>query len=279
MTAQSGLAPLAPVAAFVVLLEFAAGAIAVTHLLDRLANVGRGFAGTTAILLASLMGVDLVIAAVLPDLGQALHGDIRPGDVASMVHWSVALTAMLAGFALFCMVGTDAARHVVGGATVLVAIMALLRAAVALGPALGGTLPAAAAFLPAALLAGTVTAGMLLGHWYLISPDLSFRPLRVAVYLIFGAVAVNALGIGGALVASPGSGRDRLLTTGFAALFWLLVVGSGVVVTAAVNGLTLHFARIRANQPATAMLYVLIITVLLGLVPAHLLFFSTAVPV
>ncbi|MFN2569057.1 MAG: hypothetical protein ABR564_05585, partial [Candidatus Dormibacteria bacterium] len=149
----------------------------------------------------------------------------------------------------------------------------------AFGPPLGGALIASAVFLPAALLAGSATAGMLLGHWYLISPDLSFRPLRRAVYLIFTALAVQAVCIGSALLLSRGAGRDELLGPSFSLPFWLLVVGSGVVFTGGVNGLTLYFARLRANQPATAMLYVLIITVLMGLVPAHLLFFRTTVPV
>ena len=62
-------------------------------------------------------------------------------------------------------------------------------------------------------------------------------------------------------------------------LFWLLVVAAGLVVTAAVNGLTLYYARIRANQPATAMLYILVVTVMMGVVPGHLLYFLTRVPV
>jgi hypothetical protein len=57
------------------------------------------------------------------------------------------------------------------------------------------------------------------------------------------------------------------------------VVGAGLVFTVAVGLLTRHFARIRANQPATAMLYVLIISVTMGVVPAHLLFFVTGAPV
>ena len=52
-----------------------------------------------------------------------------------------------------------------------------------------------------------------------------------------------------------------------------------VVLGATVNGLTWYFAHIRANQPATAMLYALIITALMGVVPGHLLYFITRVPV
>jgi len=49
--------------------------------------------------------------------------------------------------------------------------------------------------------------------------------------------------------------------------------------TARVTAFTLYFARIPANQPATAMLYVLIITVVMGMVPAHLLYLLTGVGV
>ncbi len=279
MNPHSGLPELAPVVALVLLAEFAAGTMIVTYLLDALERVGRGFAGTTAVICAAVMGLDLLVAAGLPETGALLHGPVSSGDVASLIHWSVGLTVMLLAYGLFCAAGTDAARHVVGIATVLVAAMVLARSAIAFGPPLGGALVAAAMFIPAALLAGSATAGMLLGHWYLISPDLSFRPLRRAVYLIFFAVAVQVACIGTALALNHGRGREELLGPSFGLLFWLLVVGSGVVFTAGVNGLTLYFARIRANQPATAMLYVLIITVLMGLVPAHLLFFRTAVPV
>ena len=73
--------------------------------------------------------------------------------------------------------------------------------------------------------------------------------------------------------------RGELLTGTDAVPFWLLVIGSGIVFTTGVALLTRHFARIRANQPATAMLYVLIISVVMGVVPAHLLFFQTGAPI
>ena len=84
--------------------------------------------------------------------------------------------------------------------------------------------------------------------------------------------------VAGLLAADAGQ-RGSILSGQYGASFWLLVVAAGIVVTVAVNGLTLYYARIRANQPATAMLYILVITVLMGLVPAHLLYFLTRVPV
>ena len=120
---------------------------------------------------------------------------------------------------------------------------------------------------------------MLLGHWYLVAPSLSFRPLRQMVNIVFGAVAIQAAVLAVALAAAPAATRDALLRSGDALPFWLLVVGSGLVFTSGVALLIRHFARIRANQPATAMLYVLIISVVMGVVPGHLLFFVTGTPV
>jgi hypothetical protein len=195
------------------------------------------------------------------------------------VHWSVISAIATAGYAFFAAVGTDPARRVVGAVAAGCGGVALARAAVVFGPSLGGAGVAAVTFAPAALLGGTVLAGMLLGHWYLIAPDLSFAPLRRAVYLIFAAVAVQGACIAVAVALASPSPRTALITGHNGLAFWLLVVTAGVVATAAVNGLTLYFARIRANQPATAMLYILIISVLMGIVPAHLLAFLTRVGV
>jgi len=128
-------------------------------------------------------------------------------------------------------------------------------------------------------MCGAALAGMLLGHWYLISPDLTFRPLRRAIYTMFIALGVQATALMVVLATASSRARDDLLGPRYGLSFWLLVVGTGLIFTAAVNGLTLYFARIRANQPATAMLYVLIISVLMGVIPAHLLYFLSAVPV
>ena len=56
-------------------------------------------------------------------------------------------------------------------------------------------------------VAGSTLAGMLLGHWYLIAPDLSFRPLRRAVYLIFAALGVQAAAVAVALLTADGAVR------------------------------------------------------------------------
>lgn len=270
---------LAPIVGVLVLTELCVGTIAATYAGDLLGEVGRGFLGTTAAICLVLMGICLGMAALLPDPAQLLHEPVDAGGYAAFIHWAVGFTAALGVYTLLCAAGTDPARRVAGAATVLCGAVALGRAAATFGFSGVGGLAGAVAFVPAALLAGSTLAGMLLGHWYLIAPDLSFRPLRRAVYLIFAGVGVQAAAVAVALLTADGAVRASLVGDRYGASFWLLVVAAGLGVTAAVNGLTLYYARIRANQPATAMLYILVVTVMMGVVPGHLLYFLTRVPV
>lgn len=279
ISSAMSLPALAPLVTVLVLAELAVGTVAVTLLSDLGGDVGRGFVGTTALICLAIAGADLLLVAFLPNPSQLLHTHVDPGRYASFVHWLIGFAGAALGYALFSAVGTDIARRVVGGVAVACGGMAVAMAALAFGEPLGGGFAAAVAFVPAMLLCGSALCGMLLGHWYLIAPDLTFRPLRRAVYVVFAAVGLQAVAIAGALLAAQPEARRSLVVAHYSVSFWLLVVLAGLVFTAAVNGLTLYFARIRANQPATAMLYVLIITVLMGAVPAHLLYFLTRVPV
>jgi hypothetical protein len=268
---------LAPLAGLLVLLELAVGTVAVSAALDHVGRVGRGFAGTTAAICTLIMGVALLLLSAVSDLGALLHGNVDPGAVANLAHWCVAFAVLLVADTLFAAVGTELSRRVIEVATVAVGTIAVVAAAVAIGPAIGGAGSAVLVFLPATLTGGTALAGMLLGHWYLVTPNLSFRPLRLSIYAVFVAISLDCAVIVYGL-ASHGASRERFISGDQAVLFWLLVVGAGVLFTAAVSALTLYFARIRANQPATAMLYVLIISVVMGMVPVHLLFLLTGVP-
>jgi hypothetical protein len=270
---------LAPIAAVVVIAEIAAGTTVAAYVVDILGKVGRGFIGTTAAICAGVMAISVLIEVLLPPDSALLGAPLPPGAQADLLHWSIAFTVALLAYAFFCAVMTDVARRVVGVITIAFGAMAIAKAAAAFGPALGGVGTAVVAFVPAALVSGSALAGMLLGHWYLVAPNLSFRPLRRAIDIVFVAVAFQALVIVLVIVTSAPAVRAELLWSGEAFPFWLLVVGSGIVFTTGVALLTRHFARIRANQPATAMLYVLIISVVMGVVPAHLLFFVTGAPI
>ena len=278
MADPASLQTLAPIAGFLTLLELSVGTAAIAYVVDVTGRVGRGYVGSTAVICALIAAIALFIGVNVPTDLTLLAGPIGADAMSSLIHWMIGFIGALLGFAFFCRVGTDGARRVVGAVTLAVGGVCIGKAAAAIGPAIGSAPGAVAVFVPATLVTGAALAGMLLGHWYLVVPSLSFRPLRQMVVAVLASLGIEAAVIVGVLVAASPAARTQLIQ-GDALPFWLLVVGAGIVFTAAVTLLTRHFARIRANQPATAMLYVLIISVLMGIVPAHLLFFTTGTPV
>ena len=279
MIATAPLPVLAPLTAFLILLELACGTIAVTYAVDIVGRVGRGFVGTTALICAAVMGVAVLIGANVPTDTALLHGRLDQHGRDALVHWCTGFGGALLALACFCAVGTDAARRVVGGATVVVGALTVVMSVSALAEPLGGVTAVAGCLAPAGFLSGSALAGMLLGHWYLVAPSLSFRPLRIAVNVILTALLAQAATLGIAVAVASPAARSRLVSGEYALAFWLLVIGAGIVFSAGIALLARHFARIRANQPATAMLYALIVSVLMGVVPAHLLFIASGAPV
>jgi len=109
---QTVIANLAPLAALLVLLEVAAGTSVVSHLIDTLGRVGRGYVGTTGLICAAMTAVALIIAANLGDPSQVRPG-LTTAHLSGVIHWTLGLLVVLLLDALFAAVGTDAARKVV----------------------------------------------------------------------------------------------------------------------------------------------------------------------
>src|SRR5438270_596114 len=170
--------------------------------------IGRGLAGTTAAICAAVMVAVTALAASLPSGEGFLNGAVSSDALNSFVHWCLIFGGVLLVDALFSAVGTEPARRLVGAATFACAATVLGKAVVAFGPALGGSSAAAIAFVPAALLAGSALAGMLVGHWYLVAPSLTFRALRLAIYTVLAAIALQAAAVVVVTVTAPAATRD-----------------------------------------------------------------------
>ena len=59
--------------------------------------------------------------------------------------------------------------------------------------AAGDPVLVSAGLVTATLALGSVTAGMLLGHWYLVTPKLSPVPLRRLIWPLIGALVSQGL--------------------------------------------------------------------------------------
>lgn len=129
-----------------------------------------------------------------------------------------------------------------------------------------------------ALVVGAVSMGMILGHWYLVTPRLPERPLREMTFFLLVALAFQALIIVPALVLP----RDAITTSvdtpiGENPFFWLRVAG-GVAFPFALTYMAFDSSGVRAMQSATGLLYIAMALVLAGEVLAKGLLFASAVP-
>ena len=113
----------------------------------------------------------------------------------------------------------------------------------------------------AALLLGAAVTAMLLGHWYLIAPNLTTAPLLRLHQLLFIALAARTVSVALSLTAATGGSfaMDRL------GWLWLAVrVGAGLCGAAVLSKMSWEAAKIRSTQSATGILYVVVIFVFIG---------------
>jgi len=143
--------------------------------------------------------------------------------------------------------------------------------------AAGGTRSAplfTAQLIVIALALGAVTAAMLLGHWYLVTPQLSPTPLRRMMWLLLGALGVQGILFVVAVVAvssGPLGGPIGWLT-------WLRLI-AGIALPIVVTVLALLASRAASLQASTGLLYIGLALVMAGSIAGASLAYLTGVPV
>jgi len=210
-----------------------------------------------------------------------LLGRIDPAGAPASARWlGLAFGALLLLLLLLAPRLKDALeRVVVFGALAAGAAAMLLTVNAQLGTTAAGAAPLLLASSAASMLVlGLVTGAMILGHWYLVTPDLPVSHLarltRFALYSTYAKMAL--LGVTIWLFADRFGASARafgvVLGIGGGGSFqheldflWLLArVLIGLVGPAALCAMTLATLKLKATQPATGILYAATVTVLMG---------------
>lgn len=188
-------------------------------------------------------------------------------------------------------------RLITGGVTVVVGLLTLFVMGMVFR-ALGGSAPGQAltvvSFFAAAFALGGVMTAMWLGHWYLVTPALSQRPLLFATTVVLLAIVAevvlvlligpNALFGSPSLpahsasvvvtstpvpTAAPGGGQvkpvgaPQVAPLSVDAIGWIRIL-VGFVMTLVLGGLAWKLVRDRSFQSATGMLYLVVVCALAG---------------
>ncbi|GAC1314042.1 MAG: hypothetical protein NVSMB2_02900 [Chloroflexota bacterium] len=267
-----------PQAAYFLLIEAAVGGAITLFWVQSRGEVSRGFTLFTGIALLIIGALAVWLRIGFPPL---LAADVNPADV----YWFAAERALSIAFVvLFAMslFGLSSPRfgglaRLIGPLVPLIGLGALWSAAL-VGPSgqLAG-LGAPLTILAGAVALGSAVTALSLGHWYLVSPTLSVRPLIQVTLLCVGAIVVQAilLVLGVFLPGVPADRVQALFST--YAIFVGVRIVFGLLVSLLAAIMAWRTARIRSLDSATGLLYVVAALVLAGEIAARTLYFLTGV--
>lgn len=246
-------------------------------------ELGRGYFQLNALIVLGLLALTIAIVVLHP------IEVFRPGAPAG--PWLLGVAA-IASFLYYAGVWMERWRWVrIPAAVALVAVTGALLVAgsnliVARTPLPYREALTVLSLLSSATLLGWSLITMLLGHWYLISPKLSFRYLIAFCRFLTVAVVARAVAVGLSLVAAHSVDPfvlphpwSMLVDLGGQGMFFWFRVLWGLVIPLLLALMSLHCARNRSNQSATGILYVLLVGSFIGEITALYLTVTTGVPV
>lgn len=130
--------------------------------------------------------------------------------------------------------------------------------------------------LSSAVILGIISYSMVLGHYYLVVPRLSEKPLKISVMILWAVLAVKMIWSGVEISKNWAFFEELTQLGGGYAFNWLMLtmrVVWGYVVILVMSIFTWKLVVIRSTQSATGVLYAMTIFVFVGeLVSAYLLF-------
>ena len=267
-----------PQAAFLLLLEAAVGGAIALFWVHARGEVSRGFTLFTGICFLVCGSLAIWLRSVFPPL-------VSPEIDPTTVLWfafertlSIAFVVLLAVYLIG--LGGQSWRGIVrliGPLVPLLGLASLWSAALVTpsGQLLGLGVPLSV--LAGAMALGSALAGLSLGHWYLVSPTLSIRPLIQLTFLCLGSVIAQIVLLP-LLLFLPGAPADRVQALFSEYLVFLGVrVVFGLLVPLVATVMTWRTARIRSLDSATGLLYIVAALILAGEIAARTLFFLTGV--
>jgi hypothetical protein len=241
-----------------------AGSLLVVGLTELLGGTTRGYRLFMAWLLVAFAAV-----LIVSELNLAA-GSIVDSTAGTRRVLVIAFFVAAAAYLLASMFKLPRSLLAVGGGAIGMLALATLAAG-------GGTLSPllfSVQLVLAALALGSVNAAMLLGHWYLVTPKLSAAPLRRMMWLLLGALAVQGIAFGVAiLTVSPGP-----LGGPIGPLTWLRLA-VGILLPIAITVLALLASRAASLQASTGLLYIGLAFVIAGSIAGASITYLTGVPV
>jgi hypothetical protein len=246
-------------------------------------DLGRGYFQMNALVVLGLLALALAVVVLHP---------FHPFGDRPVLGTSALGLSLAAAFLYYGAVWKE--RWTLGRWAASLAVAGCLGALLAAGPQLVPALtplPHRRALLDLGLVSSALLLGwslitMLLGHWYLVAPRLTFRHLVVFCRVLVATVLLRMLSVGASLAAAaqvddrvePNPLRLVAGLEGQGMFFWFRLLW-GLAIVLPLAWMSLHCARQRSNQSATGILYVVVVGAFIGEITAYYLSVTTGVPV
>ena len=266
-----------PYTVLVLLVELAAGSLAMVTVFDARRQVTAGYVKAGAMFVLPLALLAVWTATTLEsrtDVGgyPLADGWLRPFILALIAFLICAVAHTVAAFAQRRRAGI-----VLGALGSTVGVIVLVLMAGLLAPPAWSLAGLVLSLLASAAVLGGALMAMTWGHWYLTSGRLPKEPMEQMALVVLVALGVQAaLVLAGALLPvreTPLSdGADIALSANPA--FWLRL-GVGLAFPIGVTWLAFRSAQIRGMMSATGLLYIALGAILAGEVLARGLLFTT----
>lgn len=117
------------------------------------------------------------------------------------------------------------------------------------------------------LLLGAITYSMILGHWYLVVPKLSERPLKIAAIVTWIVLFIKIIWSGYSLYEHFEFFEEQTLLGSGYAFNWMLLlmrVSFGYLVIAGMSYFNWKLLKLRSIQSSTGILYAMTFFVFIG---------------
>lgn len=270
-----------PYTVVIVLVELAAGTLAIITLFDARRMVTAGFVKLGAVIavpaLALALGILPVLASEDEVDGYSLAQDWLPAFRISLIAFAVVVVA----HAVASLVERRSASRWLGALASAAGIVTFVMLAALIAQPAWSYAGVLVGLLAGAAVLGGTTVAMCWGHWYLTNAGLPKEPLERMALLVLGALALQAaLIVIGATVSVrevPLSGSLDV-ALGSNPAFWLRV-GVGLVFPLLLTTLAWRAATIRGMMSATGLLYLALGSVLTGELLGRGLLFATGAAV
>jgi hypothetical protein len=267
-----------PLALFLILAETTVGGVATVAYLRLAGGLTLGFLKFIAVTYA-ILGIlaFLVVLGAPPGSYHRLLAINQPAANALVVVMGLVVLALVVN-AVVTWRGSGSSTA--SSAVTLIASVILLAGVTAAFWPLAGSLldDAGIALMVAASAAvlGAATTSMLLGHWYLVTPALTNRPLLYAIGVLLVSLVLQAVVVPLTL-AGVGRGSGSLTHAfGLSPVLSVLWALGSVVLPLVAAGLALATCRLRSFMSTTGLLYLAMIAILPGQLLGQLLFFVAA---